>query len=304
MKILLIAGGWSNERLVSLSGAAQIEEALKRLGHQVVPCDPSHDFDRLTAMAKACDFALINLHGAPGEDGLIQALLNSVGCPYQGSGPEASLLALNKAAAKQLFRMAGLTTPEWALLVEKPGADWQPPFGFPVFVKPNTGGSSLGMSLATSPDQLSEALDKAFAEGREVLVEQALDGPEVTCAVLGTEALPPILIKPLAGVFFDYQSKYTLAAAEEICPAPLPEEILEKVRRAAIAAHQALGLTGYSRSDFILDKSGLFLLEINTLPGMTPASLLPKAAAAAGMDFDALVARLITLGLSSGKPVA
>jgi len=300
----LIAGGWSNERQVSLAGAAQIETSLTRLGHRVVACDPSRDFDRITAMARECDFAFINLHGAPGEDGLIQALLNSAGCPYQGSGPEASFLALNKAAAKQLFRSAGLATPDWALLVEQPGPAWQPPFGFPLFVKPNTGGSSLGMSLVAAPAQLPAALETAFAEGREVLVEPALDGPEVTCAVLGDEALPPILIKPLSGVFFDYQSKYTQAAAEELCPAPLPPDVLQSVRQAALSAHRALRLAGCSRSDFILTKDGLFLLEVNTLPGMTPTSLLPKAAAAIGLDFDRLVARLIELGLPGGSAKA
>ncbi|MBI4804109.1 MAG: D-alanine--D-alanine ligase [Desulfovibrio sp.] len=297
MNILLIAGGWSNERDVSLSGAKQIQAALESLGHAVTFFDPLAEFDSLLETARRHDFAFLNLHGSPGEDGLIQAMLNTAGCPYQGSGPEASFLALNKAASKQVFRDGGLITADWELLVSKPGPTWRPRFGLPAFFKPNTGGSSLGMSLVRTDSELPAALDSAFAEGREVLVEPALDGLEVTCAVLGQEALPPILIKPKAGVFFDYQSKYVQDAAEEICPAPLPEPILDAVRQAAMRAHGLLGLSGYSRSDFILTGNEPVLLEVNTLPGMTATSLLPKAAAAAGLDFPALMTRLIELGL-------
>jgi len=298
MNILLIAGGWSNERDVSLSGAKQIRAALESLGHAVTFFDPLSEFDSLLETARRHDFAFLNLHGSPGEDGLIQALLDTAGCPYQGSGPEASFLALNKAASKQVFRDGGLITADWELLVSQPGPAWRPRFGLPAFFKPNTGGSSLGMSFVRHDSELPAALISAFAEGREVLVEPALDGLEVTCAVLGQDALPPVLIKPKAGVFFDYQSKYVQDAAEEICPAPLPGPILEKVRKAATKAHELLGLSGYSRSDFILTGDTPVLLEVNTLPGMTATSLLPKAAAAAGFDFPALMTRLIELGLS------
>ena len=199
-----------------------------------------------------------------------------------------------------MFRAAGLATPDWVLLTGRPEPGWRPDLPFPLFVKPNLGGSSLGMSLVHRPEQLPQALETAFAECREVLVEPAVAGPEVTCAVLGDEALPPILIKPATGEFFDYESKYTPDAAEEICPAPLPEAVLDAVRRAALAAHRALGLTGYSRADFMLDGERPLLLEVNTLPGMTPTSLLPRAARVAGLDFDALIDRLIRLGLTDG----
>lgn len=298
MNILLIAGGWSSEREVSLSGARQIEAALKALGHAVTRFDPLGEFDSLFETARRHDFAFLNLHGSPGEDGLIQAVLGRAGCPYQGSGPEASFLALNKAASKQVFRAGGLVTPDWELLVSRPAPGWTPSFGLPLFLKPNNGGSSLGMSLVTSAGELPMALEMAFAECREVLAEPALPGPEATCAVLGDEALPPILIRPKAGVFFDYASKYEQDAADEICPAPLPEEMLAAIRDAALRAHELLGLTGYSRADFILEGETPVLLEVNTLPGMTATSLLPKAAAAAGLDFPALIAKLIELGMA------
>ncbi|WP_027190691.1 D-alanine--D-alanine ligase family protein [Fundidesulfovibrio putealis] len=298
MKILLIAGGWSSEREVSLSGARQIEAALLSLGHDVTRLDPLDQFDRITDTARVHDFAFLNLHGSPGEDGLIQALLHAAGCPYQGSQPEASFLALNKAASKQVFRAGGLVTADWELLVERPAPGWRPSFGLPAYFKPNNGGSSLGMSFVSTEAQLGPALDAAFAEGREVLAEPALSGLEVTCAVLGEEALPPILIKPKTGAFFDYQSKYVKDAAEEICPAPLPEPVLDAVRRSALAAHKLLGCSGYSRADFILTGETPVLLEVNTLPGMTATSLLPRAAATAGLDFPALIARLIELGMS------
>jgi len=299
MKILLIAGGWSSEREVSLSGARQIRTALEKLGHNVTDLDPLGQFDSIMEAARAHDFAFLNLHGSPGEDGLIQALLHAAHCPYQGSGPEASFLALNKAASKQIFRSGGLVTADWELLTANPGPGWRPRFGLPAFFKPNNGGSSLGMSLVRAESELPAALEAAFAQGREVLAEPALEGLEVTCAVLGAAALPPILIKPKAGVFFDYESKYVQDAAEEICPAPLPEDILDTVRRASLKAHTLLGLSGYSRSDFILTGDTPVLLEVNTLPGMTATSLLPKAAAAVGLDFPALIARLIELGLAA-----
>ncbi|GFK96043.1 D-alanine--D-alanine ligase [Fundidesulfovibrio magnetotacticus] len=298
MNILLIAGGWSSEREVSLSGARQIHAALETLGHRVTLLDPLADFDSIVEASRRADFAFLNLHGAPGEDGIVQALLDASGCPYQGSGARASLLALDKAASKQLFRQGGLLTPDWELLTAPPGPDWRPGFGLPAFFKPNAGGSSVGMSLVREAAELPAALDAAFAQSRAVLAEPALDGPEVTCAVLGGEALPPILIKPKACIFFDYQSKYVQDAAEEICPAPLPGDTLEAIRRAALAAHGLLGLAGYSRSDFILTPQGPSILETNTLPGMTSTSLLPRAARVHGLEFPDLLARLIELGLA------
>ena len=316
MDILLIAGGWSEEREVSLSGAKGIAAALAFLGHEVTLFDPRNSFDGFFAAARGKDFAFINLHGSPGEDGLPQTLLELLGLPYQGSGPAASFLALNKAASKAVFRNAGLPASEEALLPAHPGAGWAPPFPYPIFIKHNTGGSSLRLAKVRDRKELDAALDCLFAAGGEYLVEPLCPGVEVTCAVLGEledregrlleipRALPPILIRPLCNAegIFDYASKYTVDGAEELCPAPLPEAVLARIRDLALAAHQALGLRGYSRTDFILGPQGsLTLLETNTLPGLTPTSLLPKAAAAVGLSFDQLIGRLLDLGLATRR---
>ncbi len=308
MNILLIAGGWSSERDVSLAGASVILAAIERLGHKVTMFDPSTGLQELGRAAHGQDFAFINLHGAPGEDGLIQAMLENLGLPYQGSGPAASMLALNKAAAKMFFRRGGLPTADWTLLTSRPEHGWMPMLPFPVFIKDNTGGSSLHMEKVDSPKDLKAALDRLFAEDREYIVEPALFGLELTCAVLGeldecgrekAVALPPILIKAKGkDGLFDYTSKYTPGGAEEICPAPISAPDTERIKDLSLKAHSLLGLSGYSRSDFILTKDGPILLEVNTLPGMTSTSLLPQEAAAAGLDFGALVERLIRLGLA------
>jgi len=301
----LLAGGWSSEREVSLKGAEQIEAVLVTRGHAVTRMDPARHFDRLYQNAKRHDVAFINLHGAPGEDGLIQAVLDRAGCPYQGSGPAGSFLALHKAAAKQLFRAAGLQTADWIYLPRRPGPDWAPELPYPLFVKANTGGSSLHLFRVAHAGELPAALDALFGAGQEVLIEPAIPGRELTCGVLGEQALPPVLIVPKAE-FFDYHNKYSVDGAQEICPAPLPEAITQAVQDAALAAHHALGLAGYSRSDFILRDDGqLFLLESNTLPGMTGTSLIPKEAAAIGLPFADLIERLLELALAQrGRPAS
>ncbi len=298
MRILLIVGGWSTEREVSLRGGRGMEKALKARGHEVTWFDLLEGFDSLSDVAARHDFAMINLHGAPGEDGLVQALLERAGCPYQGSGPAGSFLALNKSAAKQIFRRAGLNTPDWEFLPVRPAAGWEPALAYPIFVKSNTGGSSLHLSRAENRAQLDSILEEIFTAGDAALMESAISGKEVTCGVLGGEALPPILIEPVAGAYFDYESKYAKGGAREICPAPLSAELTARVQALALRAHKALGLAGYSRTDFILTPDeNLFLLEVNTLPGMTETSLVPQEAAVIGLDFGALLEKLIELGL-------
>ena len=305
MNILLIAGGWSPEREISLIGAAAVRDALVRRGHRVTSYDLSDGFESLLDLAASHDAAFLNLHGAPGEDGLVQALLDRAGCPYQGSGPAGSFLALHKSAAKSLFRRAGLSTPDWIFLPERPAPGWEPRLPYPLFVKSDTGGSSLHLYRVRNGEELQCAMDRLFASGQTVLIEPLIRGREATCGVLErggrAEALPPVLIVP-KHEFFDYHAKYTDAGECEICPAPLPEALLEEVRKTALEAHRCLGLTGYSRTDFILgDDGAVNVLEVNTLPGMTPASLVPKEAAALGMDFGELLEVLLKEAVLRGK---
>ncbi len=297
MRILLVAGGWSTEREISLKGAASVGEALRARGHEVTLFDLSDGFDKLLELAARHDVAFLNLHGQPGEDGLVQALLDRAGCPYQGSGPAGSFLALNKSAGKALFRRSGIRTPDYEFLPVRPGSDWKPSLPFPLFVKSNTGGSSIDLFRVNDEAELTQALDRLFSQRQEVLIETLIPGREVTCGVIGRpgeeKALPPVLIVPKRE-FFDFHDKYAADGAAEICPAPLAPELTARVQETALAAHRCLGLSGYSRTDFRLtDEGELFVLEVNTLPGMTGASLVPKEAAAEGIEFGELLETLL-----------
>ncbi len=303
MRVLLLAGSWSPESEVSLKGAKNIKQALEQRGHIVTLCDPSFEFDTIIEKAKAHDVTFINLHGVPGEDGLIQAMLSSVGCKYQGSNAQGSYLALNKAAAKQVLKHAGIQTADWHFLPRPVDSTWKASFDFPLFIKSNTGGSSINLARIDKEEDLHKELNILFSQGHEVLVEPLIEGIELTCGVLDikgvTKALPPVLIKPKGSAFFDYTMKYADDGAEEICPAPLGEAIIAKIQENALLAHEALGLEGYSRSDFILNKDNeLFILEVNTLPGMTSASLVPKEAAAMGIEFGELLEILLESALA------
>ena len=305
MRILLVAGGWSTEREISLKGARGIAEALSERGHRVTLFDLSDGFERLLALANEHDVAFLNLHGQPGEDGLAQALLDRAECPYQGSGPAGSFLALNKAAAKALFRRAGIRTPDYVFLPQRPEPGWTPDLPFPLFVKSNTGGSSIDLFRITGREELDAALDELFGKRQEVLIEELIPGREVTCGVIGVQgrekALPPVLIVPKRE-FFDFHDKYSVGGADEICPAPLDAETTARVQEAALAAHRCLGLSGCSRADFRLrDDGALFILEVNTLPGMTGASLVPKEAAAIGLSFGELLETLLAGALEERR---
>jgi D-alanine-D-alanine ligase len=191
----------------------------------------------------------------------------------------------------------GVPTPRWEMLT-RAGDELPPDFPFPAFVKPDRGGSSLAVNRVESREELNQALRAVFAENEAALVECAAEGPEVTCSVLGEEALPLILIKPVQTRFFDYHSKYAPGGAQEICPAPVDRETTRRVQDLSLLVHRTLGLTGYSRCDFIIENGAPIFLEVNTLPGMTPTSLLPQSAAQAGRSFTQLIGELIEHGLS------
>ncbi|MFU8819165.1 MAG: D-alanine--D-alanine ligase family protein [Desulfurivibrio sp.] len=313
IRVALLAGGRSGEREVSLAGAVEVEKALDRSRYEVRRYDPAIDLARLAADAapgpdgsRGIDVAFILLHGPLGEDGTVQGFLDLLDIPYQGSGVLGSALAMDKDLAKQLYRLAGLRVPDWEMAVV---ADREDPrrllarLTLPLVVKPVRQGSSLGMSIVDREEGLGPALEQAFSFDDQVMVEQFIAGRELTGGVLGNEqltALPIVEIIPGDNFrFFDYQAKYQAGASREICPADLAPEVTAEAQRCACLAHRALRLAGYSRTDMILAADGLYILETNTIPGMTPTSLLPQAAAAYGLDFGALLDRLLELALEN-----
>jgi D-alanine-D-alanine ligase len=253
------------------------------------------------------DVCFIALHGRYGEDGTVQGLLDLLGIPYTGSGVLASALAMNKVMSKKLFRAEGIPTPDFCFIegLEAGRAfleEWNAGtsgIGVPCVVKPNEQGSTIGLSIVRRPEQMGSALDLAFKYDQTVLIEQFAEGVEITAAVLGNrdpEVLPLIEIVPEGG-FYDYERKYTPGATEEIVPARIPEAQATVARELAVRCHRTLGCRGMSRVDMIVAGDRVWVLEVNTIPGMTPTSLLPRAAAAAGIGFPQLVDRLIDLAL-------
>jgi len=257
------------------------------------------------------DAVFVALHGAWGEDGTVQGFLETLGLPYTGSGVLASALAMDKQRTKEVLSHHGLPTPAWAGI---DAADWRSDrasqlaraaaVDTPFVVKPTREGSSFGVALIDEVDGLGPALDAALdSPGARALVEHRVAGVEVTCPVLGNRgaelrALPLVEIVPHEGAFFDFHAKYE-GGSDEICPARVSEEIAERVRAAALTAHRVLACDGMSRSDFMIDEAGTpWYLETNTVPGMTPASLSPLSAAAAGLPFDALCAELVDLAIA------
>jgi D-alanine-D-alanine ligase len=308
IRLALIAGGTSDEREVSLRGAAGVEQALDSGKYEVVRYDPATDLARIAADAARIDAAFLLLHGVNGEDGTIQGFLDLLGIPYQGAGVLGSALAMDKNLAKTLYKLHGLPVAPWVMA--EPG-DLEDTgrivaeVGLPCVVKPVRQGSSIGMSIVRTVEQLPAALRLALRHDSEVMVEAYIKGRELTVGVIGNdqvEALPLIEIIPDARYeFFDYEAKYQPGASKEICPAPVDDQVRQKAQAYAVAAHRSLQLRGYSRTDMILSGDELYLLETNTIPGMTPTSLLPQAAAEAGIPFAALLDRLI--GLALEKPI-
>lgn len=308
LTVALLSGGISSEREVSLNSGDQVYQALDQTKYDVLRYDPATDLERLVADASKIDLALIILHGPYGEDGTIQGLLDLLKIPYQGSGVLGSAVAMNKLVAKQLYEKAGLPVPPYLTLTPNDKPDLKEigrRLGWPVVVKPVEAGSSIGMSIAADEKELAPALKSAFAQDNTILVEAYIKGTEITGAVIGNdslEALPLIEIIPGGPhAFFDYEAKYTAGHTQEICPARIDDILTRKAQDIAIAAHKALFCEGYSRTDMILKEGSIFVLETNTIPGMTRTSLLPQAAQKAGYSFGQLLDRLIELGLNAHR---
>ena len=344
MNIILITGGPSAEREVSIASSKSIVKALRDLGHSVKVVDPingdlninedeifksgvkkeSPSLELLNEIHKVSDrkildcinssifdnidLAFLGVHGKFGEDGKIQTLLELRGIRYTGSNVFSSALAMDKDVSKIILNSAGIKTPDWIVLRKSSGeqdlkninGNILNSIGYPCVVKPNDEGSTVGLSIV-QPDvediQLGNSISLAFNYSDKVLIEKYIKGRELTVPVIGNETFPVIEIRPKDG-FYDYEHKYTKGMTEYFCPADIPADIENKAREDALKAHRILGCSVYSRIDFILDENNdLYCLEVNTLPGMTETSLVPKSAAAMGMSFNQLIEKLIELSL-------
>lgn len=292
-KIGVLMGGLSAEREVSLKSGAAVHQALVARGYNAVAIDVGRDIG-LVLDRETVEVAFICLHGRLGEDGAVQGLLETMGIPYTGSGVLASALAMNKIFAKTVFQASGLTVAPYRVL--RRGETLDPAglgFSFPLVIKPSQEGSSVGVSIVKAEAGIPAALAEAFLYDEEILAEQFVKGREIQVGILDDRALGAIEIVP-KNEFYDFEAKYTPGMARHILPAPLPVLLYQKVLEEGEKAHRCLGCNGYSRVDFLVTERGdCFLLEVNTLPGMTALSLLPEIAGGVGIGFEELVERIV-----------
>ena len=304
LRLALIAGGNSAERDVSINSGEQVYQALDKSRYDIRRYDPRDDLERLARDAAELDVALVIMHGRGGEDGTLQGMLDLLNLPYQGSGVLGSALAMNKELSKILYQQAGLLVSRTLFLTRHEAFDSgeiEARLGLPVVIKPVNEGSSIGITKARTLEELERGLEAAFLYDHRVLVEEFLEGVEVTGGVLGnTEltALPLVEIIPAEQYdFFDYEAKYKPGASKEICPARVDAATTKRAQETALTAHRALQCRGYSRTDMIIRERDIYVLETNTIPGMTATSLFPQAAKAYGLEFPQLLDRLIELAL-------
>ncbi len=307
-KIGVLMGGRSSERDVSLRTGDAIYKALQGKGYPAVKIDAGFDVvERIKA--EGIDLAFLALHGRYGEDGTIQGMLEMLDIPYTGSGVLASALAMDKTATKKILFFEGLPTPRFTTIsklearavgLDKICEQVLQEMGLPLVVKAPTQGSTIGISFVKKKEELVDAFELAFKYDPAALVEQFVEGVEITASVLGNDdpvALPLIEIVSATGVY-DYDAKYTAGMSDHIIPPRISSECQDKIKDLAVRTYKAIGCRGLSRIDFILDKSGApYILEVNTIPGMTATSLFPDAARAAGIEFPELIDRLVCLAL-------
>ena len=307
-KIAVLMGGKSAEREISLKSGRAIEASLRRQGCTVTAMDPDETVAEQLRREKI-GLVVNALHGRGGEDGTIQGLLEILGIPYTGSGVLASAIGMNKVMTKRLLSAHGIPTPTFSVLRSPRGSAAGPrglPVGLkcPVVVKPSSEGSTIGVTVVESRDGIQAAYAEAFRHGPEILVEEYIRGHEVTAGILDEAPLPLIEIVPKEA-FYDYQAKYTKGMTDYLVPARLPRDVTQTVQGLALRTHQMIGCRGCTRVDFRVDPEGKpFVLEINTVPGMTETSLLPKAAESAGISYDQLVARIVRSAMEQGRQPA
>ncbi|MBW2148052.1 MAG: D-alanine--D-alanine ligase [Deltaproteobacteria bacterium] len=293
LKVGVLMGGISAEREVSLNTGRCVIQALEQRGYEVIPVDVREDVAARLVGIKM-DAAFNALHGKFGEDGGMQGLLEILRIPYTGSGVLASALAMDKVFSRQIFRQQGLPVPESVVLSTGSFDPGEMPPGPSWVVKPSREGSSVGVTIVKHPDQMDEARELAFRYDREILVEQYIDGREISVGVLDDRAMGAIEIIPRLDEFYSYQAKYADGGSDHVFPAPLDRLSYERACRLALDAHRSLRCEGTTRVDMMMDKKGEFyILEVNTLPGMTTTSLIPEIARGAGITFDELCHRLV-----------
>ena len=288
-KIAVLCGGWSSERDISLISGKAIYKAIKKLGLNVILIDVDKNIAEKLKKEKI-DIAYITLHGTPGEDGTIQGMLELMGIAYTGCGIFSSSATIDKIISKKMFESANIPTAKWTVIEKlKPFKE----IVFPLVIKPASQGSAIGISIVKNKKEFEKAVKLAFTYDTRVLAEKYIKGVEVTAGVLNGKPLPVIEIVP-KGKFYDFKSKYTVGQSKHIIPARLPEKILNKIQNIAVKVYNEFLCNGTCRVDMIVDKqNNIYVLEVNTLPGMTETSLFPDAARAAGISFENLVLEIL-----------
>ncbi len=298
IKVAVLMGGPSSERAVSLDSGRCVCEALKDTQYQPIPVDTVDNWEEVLLDIRP-DVSFVALHGKFGEDGTVQSILEQINIPYTGSGIEASRLAMDKIASKNIFQSAGIAVPEFSV-IKKPSYDILEDIGFPLVIKPSSQGSSIGLAIIESCNkaQIKKAMDLAYVFDEQILAEKFIKGQELTVGILDDKALPVIKISPKRK-FYDYKAKYIDNQTQYLVPAPIEDRLAKMAQGLALKAHKSLGCRAFSRVDMILGQDGVIrILEVNSIPGFTSHSLLPKAAAAVGIDFKQLCIKIIELALA------
>ena len=299
MKIGVLLGGNSAEREVSLASGKAISAACKELGHNVLDLDPQFDVRLLVPDLLTVDLVFNGLHGGDGENGVIPGFLQSLGVKYTGSRNEASAICMDKRISKALVHRKDLLTPNWVSLANNDPLSSVGDLVFPVVIKPNDQGSTIGLTVVKDESELDDAIELARKFANVVLIEEFIVGKEITVTVIGDKAYPIVEIVPSHGLY-DYECKYNQGMTEYFCPANIDKDLTKAIQESALKIHKLLGCRHYSRADFRLDENGkAWFLELNTLPGMTETSLVPKAAKASGLSFPELIQTIINEALKN-----
>mgnify|MGYP000485554341 CR=1 FL=1 len=294
MKVGVLMGGPSEERDVSLSSGKAVAEACRANGFDTTEFPFHFNHRKLLHILKKQDIVFNALHGGIGENGKIQAWMNENGIPNTGSGPESSALCMDKEKSKSIATRNNIPTPKWEMLLS---TDERSTLPIPFVVKPNDQGSTVGLTIVHNESEIVPAIIEAFAHGDLVMVEEYIHGRELTVTVLGDKAYPIVEIRP-SHELYDYECKYTPGMSQYICPAEIPEKLTKSIQHDTELIFKALGCDVYARADYLLDENGqYYFLEMNTLPGMTSTSLVPKSVKATGMSFDELIKKIIELSL-------